>query len=364
MKIKAAVVHEKGGEFCIEDVDLVEPSHDEILVKIVASGICHTDEFARSGEIPITFPVVLGHEGAGIVESIGSNVKDFEKGDHVVFSYAYCNHCDSCYLGRPYSCERFSEINFMGKNENVRTTLYRNEKQVSLFFGQSSFATHSVINQAFAVKVDNNVDLSLLSSLGCGVQTGVGTVLNTLKPRIGESVAVFGCGGVGLSAIMGAKIARCKTIIAVGGNEKSLSLAKKLGATHTINRKEIDNVSSTISNITKGGVSYAIDTSGYGPLIKEAINSTCFYGKIIALAPSGILENLNVGSDILMNMRTLQSVCEGEAVPKIFIPELVQYFKNGELPLEKITKKYHFNNIDEAFKDSLSGKVIKAVITM
>jgi aryl-alcohol dehydrogenase len=364
MKIKAAIVHEKGGKFSFEEVDLREPNGDEVLVKIIASGICHTDEAARNAEIPVPFPIVLGHEGAGIVEKVGSSVSGLEVGDHVVFSFAHCNSCNACHSGRPYSCEKFNEINFMGKNSAGETTLHQNGKPLAMFFGQSSFATHATINQAFATKVDKDVDLDILSTLGCGIQTGVGTILNTLRPKNTESIAVFGCGGVGLSAVMGAKIAGCKTIIAVGGNNKSLALALELGATHTINRKMTDDISGEISKIVNGGVNYAIDTSGNGQLIEKAIKSTCFYGKVILLAPSGVIKDFNAGMEILLNMRTLQGGCEGESVPKVFLPQLVQYIKDKRLPLEKIVVKYPFHDIAKAFDDSLSGRVIKAVVTM
>lgn len=362
MKIKAAIVHEANGKFLFEEVELAEPNQDELLVKVAASGVCHTDEFGRTGDAQVPFPIVLGHEGAGIVEKVGNNVKDFSVGDHVAFSYAFCDHCHSCLSGEPYNCENYNEINFGGVAGDGTTRLSQNGKPVSMFFGQSSFATHAVINRKSAVQVDKDVDLSLIAPLGCGVQTGAGSVLNTLKPRISSSIAVFGCGAVGMSAIMGAKVARCKTIIAVGGNAESLKLAKELGATHTINRKEADDIPAAIREIVRSGVEYAIDTSGYGPLIEIAIRSTGYHGEILALAPSGVIDSFNVGFDILMNMRTLRGTCEGDSIAQVFIPELVHLYKQGEFPLDKLVKTYAFEEIDKAFEDSHNGKVIKAVL--
>lgn len=364
MKIKAAVVHEKNGPFLFEEVDLAEPNKDELLVKVEASGICHTDEFGRSQGVPIPMPIVLGHEGAGIVEKVGENVKGFAVGDHVAFSYAYCDHCNSCLVGEPYNCENYNEINFGGVAGDGTTKISQDGKPVSMFFGQSSFATHSVINHKSAVKVDKDVDLALIAPLGCGIQTGAGAVINTLRPRISSSIAVFGCGSVGMSAIMAAKVARCKTIIAVGGNEESLKLAKELGATHTINRKEVDDIPAAIAAITDGGANYAIDTSGYGPLIQTAIRSTSYHGYILALAPSGVIEQFDIGQEILMNMRTVRGICEGDSVAQIFIPELVHLYKQGQFPLDKLVKTYDFEDIDQAFEDSHNGKVIKPVLRM
>lgn len=328
MQIKAAVVHEKNGPFMMENVDLVEPGADELLVRVVASGICHTDEFGRAQGMPIPLPLVLGHEGAGVVEKVGENVRDIKPGD-------------------------------------CKTKLFQNGKPVSMSFGQSSFATHSVINQKSAVKVDADVDLALVAPMGCGIQTGAGAVLNTLRPAMNSSIAVFGCGAVGMSAIMASKVAHCDKIIAVGGNPKSLELAKELGATHTINRKEVADVPAAIAEITgNGGADYAIDTSGYGPMIQTAIHSTKFHGTILPLAPSGVIDKFDMGTDVLMNMRTIMGTCEGDSIPQTFIPELVRLYKEGEFPVDKIITTYPFEDINRAFEESHGSDVIKAVLRM
>ena len=232
-------------------------------------------------------------------------------------------------------------------------------------FGQSSFATHSVINQKSAVKVDADVDLALVAPMGCGIQTGAGAVLNTLRPAMNSSIAVFGCGAVGMSAIMASKVAHCDKIIAVGGNPKSLELAKELGATHTINRKEVADVPAAIAEITgNGGADYAIDTSGYGPMIQTAIHSTKFHGTILPLAPSGVIDKFDMGTDVLMNMRTIMGTCEGDSIPQTFIPELVRLYKEGEFPVDKIITTYPFEDINRAFEESHGSYVIKAVHRM
>lgn len=362
MKIKAAVVNKKGGPFVYEEIDLAEPKEDELLVRVVASGICHTDEFGRQGGINQSFPAVFGHEGAGIVEKIGSEVKDFEVGDHVVFSYGYCGNCRSCRSGKPFYCVNYNEINFGGTAADGKTRLSKNGKDIAMFFAQSSFATHSVINTRSVVKVDKDVDLEVVAPLGCGIQTGAGTITNIIKPHIDSTIAVFGMGAVGLSAIMAANIEHCKEIIAVGGNNRSLKLAKELGATHTINRKEVDDIVKSIHDIVPEGVDFCIDTSGFGPMIQKSIKATSFNGSIFVLGSSGIIDSFNIGEDILMNMRTLRGTCEGECISQIYIPELIRMYKEGKFPIHKIITVYNFEDIEQAFKDSHDGKVIKPVV--
>lgn len=364
MKIKAAVVHEKNGPFIFEEVELSEPKSNELLVRVVASGICHTDEFGRSQGVPIPFPLVLGHEGAGVVEKIGADVTEFEVGDHVAFSYAFCEHCNPCLSGEPYYCSHYNEINFGGVASDGTTRLSQNGKPVSMFFGQSSFATYSVINRKSAVKVDKDVNLAYVAPMGCGIQTGAGAVLNCVEANSNSTIAVFGCGAVGFSAIMGAKVARCNTIIAVGGNPKSLELALELGATHVINRKEVPDIVEAVHAIVPGGVDIAVDTSGFGPMIDSAIRSTTYHGTILPLAPSGELPNFNVGNEVLMQMRTIRGTCEGESIAQDFIPQLIRLYKNGEFPIDKIVTTYPFEEIDNAFEDSHNGKIIKPVLLM
>lgn len=234
MKIKAAVIREKGKPFQFEEIELQSPQRGEVLVKIHASGVCHTDEVAQHQLIPVPLPAVLGHEGCGVIEEVGEGVIGLEKGDHVVFSFGYCGQCDACLNGKPFACTSFNEINFGGVMSDGTKRLSKNGEEISSFFGQSSFATYSVVHQNSVVKVDKDIDLSILGPLGCGIQTGAGAIFNRLKPEFGSSLVVFGCGTVGLSAIMAANLYPCNHIIAVDRNEKSLQLAKELGATHTI----------------------------------------------------------------------------------------------------------------------------------
>lgn len=359
VKIKAAVTRSKGEAFQIEAVELDEPKANEVLVKIVASGVCHTDAVAR--DMGITpYPIVLGHEGAGIVEKVGSGVKTIQPGDHVVLSFAYCGHCENCLTGHPAVCTDFNELNFGGKLNDGTRRLHLRNQELSTFFGQSSFANYAVANERNVVKVDKDVDLALLGPLGCGIQTGSGTVLNRLKPGFGTSIAIYGAGAVGLSAVMAAKITGCKHIIAVDIHDSRLEVAKELGATHVVNSKNED-VEARIKEITNGGAHYGLDTTGVPVVVRQALHALRPLGQlaIVGVTPE---MTINVHEDVMAEGKTMVGVIEGDAVPQLFIPELVAYYKKGMFPFDKLVKFYDFADINQAFEDSKRGAVIKPIL--
>lgn len=362
MKIKALVVHEKNGPYLLEDVELDEPKDDEVLVRIVAVGVCHTDEFGRSQGTPIALPLVLGHEGAGIVEKVGANVHDLQPGDHVGITYAFDGTCPSCRSGEPYYCLHFNDINFGGVAADGTTRLHQSGRDVSMFFGQSSFATHVVANAASVAKVDDDVDLGLVAPLGCGIQTGAGAVVNAAKANADTQVAVFGCGAVGMSAILGAAAVGCRTIVAVDRNDNSLAMARELGATHCVNSNDADDLPGTVAAICDGGADVAIDTSGNAFMMTSALRSTRFHGTFLPISPSGVIEHFDMGGDVMMPMRTVRGTCEGESNPKTFIPQMVEWYKQGRFPVDKLISFYDFPNIDQALADIHDRKAIKAVM--
>ncbi len=366
MRIKAAVTYEKGAPFKIEEVELAAPKDDEILVRIVACGVCHTDQAVQLQVIPVPLPAVLGHEGSGIVEQTGKNVTQFKVGDKVGISFGFCGKCSNCMTAHQHACENINAINFGGVQPDGTTRLSTiDEKPLSTFFGQSSFATHVVVNENSAVKIQyDDVDLALIGPMGCGIQTGAGAVLNRLRPEFGSSIAVFGCGTVGMSAIMAAKIAGCEKIIAVGGNPRSLMLAKELGATHTINRREVKDTVGTIRNeITSGGVNYAIDTSGVPDFVKKALASCRVMGTAVVLGATGDV-TLNIQTELMGDAKSLIGIVEGDSIPKLFIPKLLEYYRKGMFPFDKLIQFYPFEQINEAFAASDSGECIKAVLKM
>lgn len=359
MKVLAAITKEKGAPYMLQEVDLQEPKSDEILVRIHAVGVCHTDEAGRNGELPFTFPVVLGHEGAGIIEQVGSSVNGFQVGDRVCLTYASCGKCDSCIGGRPYACEAMNAINFFGVYPDGTKRIRFDGEEISSFFSQSSFATYAVVNQRSAVRLDRDVDFAVAAPFGCGIQTGAGIVMNSLKAEFGSSIVIAGCGTVGLCAVMAAKICGCSRIVAVGGNEKSLELARELGATHTVNRKQVEDLTEAIC-MTGGSLDYAIDTSGNERMIYALLHSLTYMGTM-SIAGGGF--QLTLGSFDLC-ARTIKGVTEGDSNPQLFIPRLITAYQQGKFPVDRLIKKYRFDEINQASQESGRGKCIKAVLCM
>lgn len=358
MKIEAAVTHDRGEAFKIEEVELAEPRFNEVLVKIVATGVCHTDAVARDGGIT-PYPIVLGHEGAGVVEKVGEGVKTVRPGDHVVLSYASCGHCENCLSGHPSTCEKMNALNF-GSVGIER--LEQNGGEVATFFGQSSFGTYAVSEERNVVKVRDDVELELLGPLGCGIQTGSGTVLTCLKPEFGSTIAVYGCGAVGLSAIMAAKIAGCRTIIAVDVYDSRLELAGELGATHAFNGKEVD-VVEEIKKATRIGTRYAVETTGAPSVVHQSLAALRPLGTvaIVGITPE---MSIDMFGEVMAEGKTMTGVIEGDTIPQLFIPELVEYYKQGLFPFDKLVKYYDFKDINQAFEDSKAGKAIKPIVKM
>lgn len=361
MKIKAAVTHGQGDKFSVEEVTLSAPKANEVLVKVVATGVCHTDAVARDLGIS-PYPIVLGHEGSGIVEQIGENVTSLAIGDHVVMSFAHCGQCENCLTGRPTVCSRFNELNFGGRMEDGTCRIHQGEKELSTFFGQSSFGTHVIAHERNVVKVDKDVDLALLGPLGCGIQTGAGTVLNRLKPEFGTSIAIYGCGAVGLSAIMAAKIANCQQIFAIDVHDSRLELAKELGATHTLNGKQVD-VVKEIQNLSGGGTHYAVETTGVPPVVRQSLNALRPLGQVAIVGVTPEM-NIDVHNDLMAEGKSMIGVIEGDSVPRVFIPTLVEYYKAGKFPFDKLVKFYDFEQINDAFEDSANGTSVKPILKL
>lgn len=359
MKIKAAISYAEDEALKIEEVDLMEPGLDEVLVRIVATGICHTDAESMKGN-GAPFPAVLGHEGAGVVEKIGIGVTNVEPGDHVVLSYSYCGECTQCRQGHQNLCERTVELNFDGKSRDGENRIFKNDKPISTFFGQSSFATYSLANKLNIVKVDKEVDLALLGPLGCGIQTGSGTVMNSLKPEPGSSIVIYGAGAVGLSAVMAAKIMGLRDIIVVDIHENRLELAEELGATHSLNGSKMD-VVEKVKEITSGGSHYAIETTGATPVIKQAIAALRIAGKVSIVGMGGEV-TLNFTDDLLMEGKSVLGTVQGDSIPQLHIPKLIQYYKDGQFPFDKLVKFYDFEDINRAFEDSKSGEAVKPIV--
>ena len=362
MKIKAAVVHKEGAPFTIEEVELEPPRSGEMLVRIVACGVCHTDDKARNGYFT-PFPAVLGHEGAGVVEQVGEGITEFQPGDHVVLSYPFCCECDNCLKGKPFYCYRSTELSFFGRFKDGHTPLSRGGEAINAFFGQSSFATYAIVRANSAVKVDRDIDLRLLAPLGCGIQTGAGAIVNALRPEPGSSIVIFGTGTVGLSAIMGAAAVKCGKIIAVDIIDDRLEMAKTYGATDAINSRETEDIPARIRELTDGkGADYALDTTAVESCTLNALKSLHTGGKGVCVAASKRLV-LDPAPSYLIG-RSWSYIIEGEAVSRDFIPTMIRWYREGIFPFDRMISFYPFEQINEAFADTKKGLATKAVLVM
>lgn len=362
--MRAAIVREKAGPFVIESAQIRAPKEDEVLVKIVATGMCHTDMVARDQLYPVPQPVILGHEGAGYVVAVGSAVSELEVGDPVVLSFGYCGHCRHCLSGHDAYCSEFMVRNFSGADEEGQVAVCDSKGQPvhDHFFAQSSFATYALSRENNAVKISKEAPLELMGPLGCGIQTGAGAVLNALKVGSGDCFVCFGAGAVGLSAVLAAKAAGASIIIAVDVVPSRLELAKELGATHVINSREDDPVQ-RIKSITNNGVRFALESSGIPAVLKQAIEALGPLGQLgVVGAPAfGCTVDVDV-NDMLINGKTIFGIVEGNSIPKLFIPKLVELYMKGQFAFDKLVKFYNFDQINEAAADSEQGITLKPII--
>lgn len=365
MDTKAAVVFERAGKFKIENIELSEPRDDEVIVRIAATGICHTDLAARDGHLPIPAPPsVFGHEGAGVVEKVGARVAKVKPGDHVLLAWDYCGACPACKQGRELYCLNFFLHNFHGARPDGTTTIRKGNQEIhGSFFNQSSFAEFALANERNVVKVRGDIPLEILGPLGCGVMTGAGAVMNSLQARPGSSIAVFGIGPVGMSAILAAVVCGCTTIIAVDIKPERLKVAKEMGATHIVNAGEIDPVQ-TVIDITQGGPEYSLECVGNPRVFRQAVDVLPRLGVcgLTGVVPPGTEVSLNM--DLIMNGRTVKGILGGDAIPDLFIPKLIDLYNQGRFPFERLITFYPFDEINRAVEDMEKGRVIKPVLQL
>ncbi|RUT76931.1 NAD(P)-dependent alcohol dehydrogenase [Marinobacter sp. NP-6] len=363
-KAQAAVLRTVGSSFSIEPVNITPPKGDEVLIKISGVGVCHTDLVCRDS-FPVPLPIILGHEGSGIVEAVGEDVVGLAPGDHVVLSFNSCGRCANCSDHHPASCLHMLPMNFGGAErvEGGQICDSNDEEVRGMFFGQSSFGSYAIARELNTVKVDSDLAIELLGPLGCGIQTGAGAVINSLQLRKGQSLIIFGCGAVGLSAVMAANALDAGSVLVVEPNEARRLLAIELGADRAIDPFTVEDLGAAIREMFPEGANYALDTTGQPNVIASAIDSIISGGvvgmvgmsKPDAMLPTSLL-------DLLSKNVTLKPITEGDANPKQFIPHLTQLFKQGEFPFDKLITTYPFEQINDAMKDAGSGKAIKPVI--
>ncbi|MGW1376863.1 NAD(P)-dependent alcohol dehydrogenase [Streptomyces sp. NPDC002446] len=362
MRIQAALVESPGGPFTLHDLELDAPRADEILVRITASGICHTDLTMRRVRPQELLPMVFGHEGAGVVEAVGEAVTTVVPGDTVCLTYRSCGACGQCSTGGPAYCERAGSLNASGSRPDGSTPLSRLDGSpvYGNFFGQSAFATHCLTFESNTVKVPADLPPTVVAPLGCSVQTGVGTVRTVLRPEPGAALAVFGAGSVGLSSVMAAVADGC-TVIAVDPVASRRALALELGAAAVVDPTAEDDVAAAVRDLTRGGPHHAIDTTGQSAVISQAVS---------ALRRRGTLALIGIGAaefdtmTVMTKGITIRGVTEGDAVPAETLPQLIGLHRQGKLPLEKLITEFPFTDIEAAAKAAAAGHVIKPVLTL
>lgn len=357
-KTRAAVLKNPKGDFVFKDVFIDDPSEHEILVQMVACGICHTDIAIQDGLVEMRFPCILGHEGAGIVEKLGKKVSRFKPGDKVLLSFTSCGRCRNCQKDHPAYCSHFEEMNF-GWGRLDGSSMIHDAKKIPLggnFFGQSSFSYFALAQERNAIATDMNEEqLATYAPLGCGIQAGAGTVLHELKPKPKESLAVFGVGSVGLAAVMAARLAKADPIIAIDQVQSRLTLAKELGAHFVINTEK-EQIEVSLKKII-GTVDCIVETTGNSQIIDQALKSLSLHGKLSLLGISSNNSDLPKKSG-----QTIIASIAGDSNPQEFIPFLIDLHKKGKFPFDRLLRYYAAEDINQAIKDSEAGIAIKPVL--
>ena len=364
VNITAAVVREKEQPFGIEEVELDEPGVGEVLVRIVGSGVCHTDLIVRDQWYPVPLPAVLGHEGSGIVERVGEGVTKVAPGDPVGLSYLSCGRCKNCLIGKPTYCLDFYNQNFAGARPDGTNAYHKDGEQVhGHFFAQSSFATYALATERNVVKVRDDVPIELVGPLGCGLQTGAGGVLNSLRPPAGSSIVVFGTGTVGMAAIMAARVCGCTTIIGVDVKPNRLELARELGATHTINAAETDSVEE-IRRVTGGGADFSVETTASPQVFRQAVDCLEQLGVCGLIGAAALGTEASFDMNTILFGRTIRGIIEGDSIPDVFIPQLLELHVQGRFPFDRLVRFYDLDEVNKAGEESESGEVLKPILRM
>lgn len=358
-KITAAIARSGETEFAIANLKLDSPRPDEILVQVAAVGICHTDLWMRDG-LPAGQQAVLGHEGAGIVEQVGSDVRGFKPGDRVTFSFRSCGQCRPCREAHSAHCESFFPMNFSGtRTDGSRTLSHIDAPVLGSFFGQSTFADRALVYERNTIPLPRDMPFEMAAPLGCGIQTGAGAVINAMRCTEGSSLLVIGGGSVGLSAVMAGAVQNCSTVVVIEPHEERRRLALEIGATHALDPAAIDLVDA-VRAILPEGVDFALDTTGRLNLIEQGLAALGSRGVIGLVAGEGI-----VGLDIqpfVMSGKTIVGIIEGESEPESFIPFLIQLYLAGRFPIDRLIRTYPFREINRAIADQHAGRCVKPVL--
>lgn len=361
---KAVVCRELNQPVVVEEIEVEAPRRGEVMIKLAACGVCHSDLSATNGTIPFPPPVVLGHEGAGVVVQVGEAVSGLAVGDHVVSSFvSMCGKCRYCVTGRPQLCDQAAKAAYTLPDGTVRTRDLAGQS-LNVFSGCGVMAEYATLHVDNVVKVDPDIPLDRAALIGCGVMTGFGAVANTARVEPGAIAVVFGCGGVGLNAIQGCAIAGAAMIVAVDTSEQKLELARQFGASHTVNAKGEENVVKTIRKLTGGGADYAFECVGYGDIVAQAYGCLRKGGKavVVGVAPPKDLTSIRTAS-LTFEEKTLTGSYFGSARPQQDFPRLLALYKARRLKLDElITCSYTIDEAPQAFADLAAGRNARGVI--
>jgi aryl-alcohol dehydrogenase len=363
VRITAGIARERGKPLDLAEIELDDPRDDEILVRMVATGICHTDAKARDQLVPVRLPMILGHEGAGVVERVGSTVTRVAPGDEVLLTPDSCGRCPRCLRGQPTYCDHNVTLTFGGTRADGSPRAHDGDTAVrAAFFGQSSFATHALATERNVVVVPQGSDLALLAALGCGVQTGAGALLNAMPIGPGATVAVFGAGAVGMSALMAAAASGAGEIVVVDRDQGRLALAVELGATHVVDTTTGVDVGTEVRKRSGGGVDVAFDTTGAPELLVTAVESLTARGVCGFVA--GSEKQLTLPLKTLMYRgRSLRGIMGGDGAAQLLLPRLIAMYERGSFPFHRLVRHYPFAQLNDAMADAESGAAIKPVLT-
>jgi len=363
--MKAAILFETKQPLRVEEVQLDPPGNGEVLVKIAAAGVCHSDYHFMNGDLPITLPCVLGHEGAGVVEEVGPGVNAVKPGDHVVLLFrASCGRCEFCQRGRPALCALAGTLRNTGRMRDGTSRLHHEGGEMHHFLGVSCFAERAVVPEQGVVKIRPDASLEVAALMGCSVMTGIGAVMNTARVEPGASVLVIGAGGVGLNVVMGAVLVGANPIIVADLLDFKLDLAKSFGATHTVNAKEQDLVDAVRSQTGGEGVDYAFEVIGNPRTMTAAYQAVRRGGTAVAVGipPFGSEMSINAG-ELVYQEKTLKGSYYGTAHPQNDMPRLIDLYMAGRLPLDRlISRSYPLEQVNEAYAALLSGEVARSIL--
>ncbi|MFO8101697.1 MAG: alcohol dehydrogenase catalytic domain-containing protein [Dehalococcoidia bacterium] len=366
--MKAAVLYEAGKPLVIEDVELDDPKENEIMIKLEAVGVCHTDLSFMKGEMPCPVPVVVGHEGCGIVEKVGPGVTSVQPGDKVITMVSFsCGKCKFCAQGMPTRC--VENINIMMMAELpffAGKRIHKGDQYIAQLFGLGSFAEYCVVHERSAVKVRDDAPSDVVCLMGCGITTGIGSAVNTGKVKVGDSVVVYGVGGVGLAAVMGAKLAGASNLIAVARSQNKLDMAKELGADHVVNPNEVEDPVAKVLELSGGtGCDVAIEASGVASVMMQAFGSIHSGGVCVIAGMAPMADTLTFMPFEFLLGKTVKGTVQGDIIGSVDVPKYVDMFMDGKLPIDKlITRTFSLDQVNEAFEAMENKQVLRSVVKL